>query len=240
MPPEAKRTASPDSPEVLSRVHEGLDLVEIIARQMRRQLGPSVDVDEMAAYGREGLLRAARSFDPGKGVPFRRWANLRVRGAMIDGMRAGGGLPRRVYQKLRAMTAADHTYEAKQEELAASPPKTPEEAEAHLKDSLASAAMAMALGFLTMSSGDALDRVGDERELQDEEVARKQLVAKVRAAIEERPEQEKKLLLRHYFDDVTMEEAATELGLSKSWASRLHARAIEGVVKALKRADVTI
>ncbi len=236
MPPDAKLK---DSPEILSRVHEGLDLVEIIARQMRRQLGPNVDVDEMVAYGREGLLSAARSFDASKGVPFRRWANLRVRGAMIDGMRSGGGLPRRVYQKLRAMTAADQTYSAKHEELAAAPPNSPEAAEAQLKDSLANAAMAMALGFLTMASGDALDYVGDRHELQDEEIARKDLVAKIRAAIEERPEQEKKLLLRHYFDDVTMEEAGAELGLSKSWASRLHARAIEGIVKSLKRANIS-
>lgn len=236
MPPSARPA---DSPETLARVHEGLDLVDMIAKQMRRQLGPAVDLDEMRAYGREGLLSAARSFDVSKGVPFKRWANLRVRGAMIDGMRAGGGLPRRVYQKLRAMASADLTYGVKQEELAASPPNTPESADAQLKESLNQAAMAMALGFLTMSSGDALDRVGDQRELHDEEVARNELLALVRKAIEERPEQEKKLLLRHYFDDVTLEEAGAEMGLSKSWASRLHARAIEAVSKSLRRANIS-
>ena len=61
-------------------------------------------------------------------------------------------------------------------------------------------------------------------------------MARVREAIAERPEQERVLLTRHYFDDVTFEEAARELGLSKSWASRLHSRAIEGLARSLKRA----
>ena len=52
------------------------------------------------------------------------------------------------------------------------------------------------------------------------------------------PDQERTLIERYYFDDVTFDQAARELGLSKSWASRLHARAIEGVAKALKRSGI--
>ena len=58
----------------------------------------------------------------------------------------------------------------------------------------------------------------------------------MRAAIAERPETERVLLERYYFEGTTMEEAAG--GLSKSWASRIHARAISGVAKALQRARV--
>ncbi len=56
----------------------------------------------------------------------------------------------------------------------------------------------------------------------------------VRSAIAERPDAERHLLQRHYFEDVNFDEAARELGLSKSWASRLHARAIEGLARTLK------
>ena len=90
-----RRGATPtDPPEVLARVREGLDLVDLLARQMRRQIGASVQVDDLASAGREALVLAARGFDASRGVPFRRWANLRVRGAMIDAARSTG-LPRR-------------------------------------------------------------------------------------------------------------------------------------------------
>lgn len=229
MPPQ-------DPPEVVARIQEGLDLVDLLARQLRRQFGPHVQVDDLASQGREALLAAARSFDPERGVPFRRWANLRVRGAMIDAVRSQGNLPRRVYRKLRAMQAADLVHEAAAEEQSAAPPQSPEAAATALQDQLSSAAMAMALGFLAMKGDEALARAEDPDASPESQVSRAEIVSAVRAAIAERPEAERHLLERHYFDDVTFEEAARELGLSKSWASRLHARAIEGVAKSLKRA----
>jgi RNA polymerase sigma factor for flagellar operon FliA len=56
--------------------------------------------------------------------------------------------------------------------------------------------------------------------------------------VEKQPEAERHLLKRHYFDGITFDEAAKELSLSKSWASRLHARAIEGLTRELKRQKV--
>lgn len=221
-----------DSPEVLARVKEGLDLVDMLARQMRRQFGPHASVDDLASQGREALLAAARSFDPDRGVPFRRWVNLRVRGAMIDGVRQSGNLPKRVYRKLRALQDADFVHEAASEEQV---PATPEAADAKIGDQLGSAAMAMAVGFLAMRQTDALEAAKDPDHSPESNVGHAELLARVKEAIAERPEQERVLLTRHYFDDVTFEEAAKELGLSKSWASRLHARAIEGVARSLKR-----
>jgi RNA polymerase sigma factor for flagellar operon FliA len=225
----------PDSPEVLARLHDGLDLVDMLARQLRRQFGPYVQVDDLVSQGREALLAAARSFDPDRGVPFRRWANLRVRGAMIDAVRSHGSLPRRVYRKLRAVQAADRVHENAAEEQAAAPVTGAADADAKITDQLGTAAMAMAIGFLSMRSGEALDRARDTKESPEEAVANAELLDRIRALIAERPEAERRLLERHYFEDVNFEETARELGLSKSWASRLHSRAIEGIAKALKR-----
>src|SRR5687768_4519957 len=127
-----------DSPEVLARVKEGLDLADILARQMKRQFGPHANIDDLASAGREALLAAARSFDPERGVPFRRWANIRMRGAMIETMRQQGRLPKRVYRQLRAIQAADFVHEAQAEEP---PPPSPEAADQKITDHLATAAM---------------------------------------------------------------------------------------------------
>jgi RNA polymerase sigma factor FliA len=228
----------PDSPEVLARIAEGLDVVDMVARQLRRQFGPYVRFDDLVSQGREALLSAARSFDTERGLEFRRWANLRVRGAMIDFVRSSGNLPRRVYRKLRAVQAADRVHEVAAEEQAAAPALTAEDADAKIADQLGTAAMAMAIGFLAMRSGDALERVEDQGTSPEEAVGQAEILAAIRTAIAERPEAERHLLQRHYFDDVNFDEAARELGLSKSWASRLHARAIEGLARSLKNRGV--
>jgi RNA polymerase sigma factor for flagellar operon FliA len=227
-----QRTADP--PEVLARVNEGLEVVEHLARQMCRQFGPHVHADDLASQGREALLAAARTFEPDRGVPFRRWANLRVRGAMIDSVRQSGNLPKRVYRKLRALQAADRVHDGLAEDRAA-PPATAEAADAQLGDQLASAAMAMALGFLSMRRNEALEQAEDPDHSPESNVGHAELVGRVKAAMDGLPEQERRLLTRHYFDDVNLDEAARELGLSKSWGSRLHARGVESLTKALKR-----
>ncbi|MDB4937426.1 MAG: polymerase sigma factor for flagellar operon [Labilithrix sp.] len=237
-PPAPPAKPPPDSPEVLARLEDGLDLVDLLARQLRRQFGPYVTVEDLASQGREALLAAARSYDPDRAVPFRRWANLRIRGAMIDSVRVNGNLPRRVYRKLRALQAADRVHENAAEEQAAAPVTTDVDADAKIGDQLGTAAMAMAIGFLSMRSGDGLERAKDDRATPEEAVGNAELLARIREAIAERPEAERKLLERHYFEDVSFEETARELGLSKSWASRLHSRAIEAVAKAMKRGRI--
>ena len=227
-----------DPPEVLARLNEGLELVDILARHMRRQFGMHVMLEDLASQGREALLGAARTFDPDRGIPFRRWASLRIRGAMIDSVRQSGNLPKRVYRKLRALQAADLVHDAANEELAAAPPQTPEAADAKVGEQLASAAMAMALGFLTMGSGDAVERARDPDRSPESRVGHAEVLTRIREAIAQLPEQERTLLTRHYFEEVSFEEVARELGLSKSWASRLHARGIETIAKSFRRSGI--
>jgi RNA polymerase sigma factor for flagellar operon FliA len=225
---------------VLARVHEGLPVVDKVARQMRRQFGAHVQLDDLVSQGREALLGAARSFDPDRQIPFTRWATLRIRGAMLDGARQNGNLPKRVYRKLRAVQAADSVHDAALEEQAAAPAGSAEAADAKLADQLGTAAMAMAISFLAMRRSESMVHAEDPDHSPESNVGRAELLEKIKGAIAERPEQERRLLTRHYFDELTFEEAAKELGLSKSWASRLHARAVEGIARSLKKARVEV
>ena len=228
----------PGSADVLAEqiekaVAEHIDLVPVIARQVARQIGRRVDVDDLASAGREGLLGAARTFDPTRGIPFRRWANLRIRGAIIDALRTQSGIPRSVYAKVRAMQSSNEVREALAEEDAAAPAATPEAADARVRDHLAALATSMALAFLNTATQALEDAQDDRSESPEEQVARAELAARVRDAIRERPEAERRLLERHYFDGLTLEAAGREQGLSKSWASRLHARAVAAIGKRL-------
>ena len=94
-----------DESETLRRFEETLDLVEIVARQVGRVIGGAVELDDLRSFGREGLLDAARRYDPSRGVPFRGYANYRVRGAIFDGVRKMSRLPRRVHERLAGLSA---------------------------------------------------------------------------------------------------------------------------------------
>jgi RNA polymerase sigma factor for flagellar operon FliA len=225
--------APADAPETVARIHEGMKLVEMLAHQLRRQLG--VDLDDLRSAGHEGLVQAARSFDASVGVPFRRWANLRVRGAMIDAVRSQGGLPRRVYARIRAIEAGDRVSEAAAEEETAKPTTTAKDADDRLSTYLAGIATAMAMGLLAEAIAPGATDALDPALSAEDQLASHEIIQRVRQAIERQPDAERHLLQRHYFDGITFDEAAKELGLSKSWASRLHARAIESLARDLKR-----
>jgi RNA polymerase sigma factor for flagellar operon FliA len=224
--------ARADSPEVLARFESELDLVDLLARQVGRTVSLSVTLDDLRSFGREGLLRAAQTFDESRGVPFRRWANLRVRGAMIDGIRQWGHLPRRVYRQLRAMESADRVLEELDEKDSNSPVSSAEAADVRLSQFLAGMASAMALGLVASHGPDEPDP--DERARTPEQiVGDAEILERIRAIVQTLPEKERLLIEQYYFADMTLDDAAASLGLSKSWGSRLHARAIENIARAL-------
>lgn len=225
-------------PSLDELVREGLPLVELLARQLKRTLRVSMPVEDLESAGREALFAAARGFDPKHGVPFRRYANLRVRGGMLDWIRSNGSVPRKVYARVRALEAVDHVEASFSEHRETERPASAQAADAEIGDFLAKAATAAALGFMSMRPIEDASEVAETSEGAFDRVARTQLAEAIQAAIAERPEEERHLLKRHYFDGIPFDEASRELGLSKSWGCRIHARALEGIAKYIKRNKV--
>lgn len=232
--------SSPEiSPAALERFHSALDLVEIVAHQLRRSMGKSLDLQELMALGREGLLRAAMRFDESREVPFRAYAGYRVRGAMIDGMRQMSYLPRRIHQRAKVLEAANRFSEGlAQDELTGARMGSPADAERILDEHLAGMATAMAVGLVAQpvlgedGEKDTVARV----ETPEEAVSSSQMRALLDEHIGALPKEEQELVRRHYFEGERFDHVAEELGLSKSWASRLHSRAIARLAKRLRGA----
>jgi len=226
-----------DSSDVLDRFHGSLDLVEQIARQVRRSVGHGLELDELVSFGREGLLEAARRFDATRGVPFRAYAAFRVRGAIIDGVRSLGRLPRRAHERLRAIDAAGRVSEGAAEDvLGVAPRGNARDAERALDAHLAALATAMAVGLVSEAAAgeDGEPTPLDARSSPEEALGRAELLAVVREAIGSLPHEEAELVRRHYLEDERFDRVAADLGLSKSWASRLHTRAIQRLATKLK------
>jgi RNA polymerase sigma factor for flagellar operon FliA len=202
-------------------------------------LGRRSEFEELRSYGQEGLLLAARRFDPSQEVPFRAYATYRVRGAMIDGIRKSAQLPRRVHEKLRMINAADSYSESATPDATAEAAAggTRADAQRRLDDHLARMATAMAAGMVARTAiGEDGELTGVSNERSPEEaLEHEQLRALLKAQVDELPEQEAELVRRHYFEGERFDHVAAELGLSKSWASRLHTRAIGRLTKRLRQ-----
>ena len=220
-----------DSPEVLELFHSGLGLVDVIARQVARSVGPTIEYDDLVSAGREGLLHAARRFDAARGVPFLAYASLRVRGAIGDGVRQMSHLPRRAYERLAALeAAAEVSAGAAERTFADGAIADPAAARRALEEHLSSMAMAAGIGIAVETRGETDGGDGSP----EEALARAELLHIVRGALTEFDADEQKIIQRHYFQGERMEEIAHDLDMSKSWASRLHTRAIERLTKRLR------
>lgn len=227
-----------DEAEALRLFQESLDLVDVLARQVGKVVGSTVELEELRSFGREGLLDAARRFDPTRGVPFRGYANYRVRGAIYDGVRQLSRLPRRTHERLNGLAAAAGVSEGALEDVSAGsvPGAGPVEADAALADHLAALATAMAVGLVaTPVRGEEGGRTTLDTSLDPEAAyAEAELLQVVRRALDDLPHEEAELVRRHYLEGERFDHVAADLGLSKSWASRLHTRAMSRLSKRLR------
>jgi RNA polymerase sigma factor for flagellar operon FliA len=98
-------------------------------------------------------------------------------------------------------------------------------------------AAALAVGLIAPSAeGEDGERVQvSTADSPEDAVARAELLAHVRAMIDSLPAEEAELVKRHYLEGERFDQVAQSLGLSKSWASRLHTRAMQRLSKRLRR-----
>lgn len=227
-----------DSREVLERFNTALDLVDTIAAQLGKKLGRIVEHDDLLSFGREGLLDAARRYDESRGVPFRVYASFRVRGATYDGVRRMAALPRGVYQKLAGFEAQSLTSDGEAAYVFAEHGVTraPEEMDQVLADHLAGMAMAAVLGLIADRDGEGRgsEQSWDDTPNPEQEFANAELLHRIRQELTGLDAEEREVVRRHYFEGERLENVAQDLNISKSWASRLHTRALARLGKRLQ------
>lgn len=202
------------------------ELVDRVVRRLVSELDLSCDQDDLRGYGFQGLLEAKQRFEADRGVRFSTFAYYRVRGAVIDGVRSQGFLKRRAYAKLKAFEAADNVAESCAEAHADKPLASITARATQIDDVLAKVSAA----YMIAAVGQ--DRIEDES-TPETLLSGAEEQSVVKRGLARLPEKERSLLEAVYFDGVTIEQAGERLGLSKSWASRLHAKALERMRKSL-------
>ncbi|HEY4060010.1 MAG TPA: sigma-70 family RNA polymerase sigma factor [Kofleriaceae bacterium] len=212
-------------------VEKHLDLANKAARMVFPRVKQHVEFDELVALGTIGLAEAAERFDPARGVPFGAFAWYRVQGAIVDGLRKATNLPRRVWLQLVALrAAADYLENRGERDLGAQQRGTPPASGADALAAAKSAMSAIKTMYLTSLEGlneaTGFDPASDHRD-PNEQIDAHRLGARIRAAIAQLPERERALVTKHYFEGKNLLEAGAELGISKSWASRMHSQIVE-------------
>jgi len=212
-------------------VEQHLDVAKKAAHMIFPRVREHVELDELIALGNAGLAEAAHRFDPAKGASFSTFAWYRVQGSIVDGLRKASHLPRRTWAKLVALRAANDFLEhrAERETGAAQQgvkPAEGAEALAQVKSELA-AIRTMYVTSLEAMQDKGFDRLDEATPSADQAIDSGRASLKIRAAIDRLPEKEQALMKKHYWEGKNLLEAGVELGISKSWASRLHAQAVE-------------
>lgn len=225
-------------------VDANVPFVRSIASKIKDQLPREIEFDDLYNYGMQGLLEAAERYDRRHGVTFQTFAYYRVRGAMFDGLRNMGWLPRHEYARLRfEERAAAYLSNLTEREAGAATGGGGELsalAVVNIEDEVRQVAEALggvAAIFVTTMEGqkERGDVATGMTPAPQAEIERQERDVAVEAALKELPDKERRLLQLYYFEDRPLEEVGKIMGLSKSWSSRLHARAIDLLKDALKR-----
>jgi RNA polymerase sigma factor for flagellar operon FliA len=220
-----------DQAERARLVESHLDVSRKAAAMIYPRVREHMEFEELVALGNVGLADAASKFDPTRGASFSTYAWYRVQGSIIDGLRKQTNLPRRVWAKLVALRAAGDYLEnrAERDQGAAQKGTAPAQG-ADALAAIKSAMSAIRTMYVTSLEGmreGGFDAPDTTTPSADDRLDSGRIGAIIREAIAALPERERALVTKHYWEGKNLLEAGAELGISKSWASRLHAQAVE-------------
>ena len=222
-------------------VEQFVPLVKRMAHHLLARLPASVQVDDLVQAGMLGLMDAAGRFEEGQGAQFETYASQRIKGAMLDELRANDWMPRGVRRAQRDIEKAI----GKLEHRLGRPPSEAEVAKemrltlAEYQNMLADARGAQLIHFdngddgedgdsfldrhLADASGDPLEKVKDAR-------FKRALVG----AIDLLPERERMLMGLYYEQELNFREIAAVMGVTESRVCQLHSQAVARIRVRLK------
>jgi RNA polymerase sigma factor for flagellar operon FliA len=212
-------------------------LVKYVASRVAVGLPANIDQADLISYGIFGLIDAIDKYDRDKGVKFETYAMSRIRGAIIDELRAIDWVPRSVRAKARSVEKAYTSLENKLKR----PPsdaEIAEELEISMDDLTAiytqlSTVSLIALDELMTVDGDKGDRMSLVDTLEDtkttgpmEAFESEEMKNILIQAINKLPEREKVVVTLYYYEGLTLAEIGQVLGVTESRICQMHTKAV--------------
>jgi RNA polymerase sigma factor for flagellar operon FliA len=214
-------------------------LVKYVASRVATGLPASVEQADLVSYGMFGLIDALTKFEPGRGNKFETYAIPRIKGAIIDELRAMDWVPRSVRFKAREIEKAHTDLES----MLKRQPTEQEMAERlgisrrelHDVVSQVSFVSVLALDELVSVGGDRTGQVSLVETLADRGidptsgVESQETRGMLAAAINDLTEREKIVVTLYYFEGLTLAEIGEILGVTESRVCQIHTKAVGGL-----------
>jgi|SRR5262245_13034993 RNA polymerase sigma factor FliA len=214
-------------------INETLPLIRHIAHRVATRLPSSVEIRDLINAGVLGLLDAVDKFEPERKVKFKTYAEVRIRGAILDSLRNLDWAPRSLRKKSKDL---ERMYAELSQKLGR--PATDEEVSEAMGENLDGFyALIDQLHGLTIGSFENLTD-GDDSDsylnyYPDDgsndpyvKFESNELTRLLIGAIDDLPEKERLVLSLYYYEEFTMKEIGALLGVNESRVSQLHTKAM--------------
>jgi RNA polymerase sigma factor FliA len=209
--------------------------VKYLAQRLACRLPASICLDDLISAGVLGLMDAIEKYDPTRGTTFKSYAEVRMRGAMLDALREWDWVPRSVRQKERMLTQAYAALERQQgrpagdEDVAAVLGLDLDTFNTWLTDVRGVSVVSLERPLELDPDEEAsttLARLADDTPGPLQLAETQDLKRYLAAAIDQLPAREKVVLSLYYYEELTMHEIGQVLELTLSRISQLHTKAI--------------
>ncbi len=240
----ASPTSTPDAdavepPEPFDRnnreqiIKDYVPLVKFVAHRIASRLPSHVELDDLINSGILGLMDAIEKFEPARNIKFKTYAELRIKGAILDGLRDLDWVPRSLRRKKKDIEGAYHSLEqqmgraATDEEVAVHLGMPLEELHKNLDD-LKGVTLGTFVEVGEDGEGESLISFVPDPDAEDpHQIFQSSEIKEIlRDAMDVLPKKEKFVTQLYYFDELTMKEIGTLLNITESRVSQLHTKAM--------------
>ncbi len=211
-------------------------LVKYVAGRLGSGLPAHVEEGDLVSYGLLGLIGAIERYDPDRDVKFETYAIARIKGSIIDELRALDWVPRSVRARARDIERAVAELESKlgrapnDDEIAGKLGLTEDELEDSLTEISRSSIAALDELWTVSAGGDQIALIDTIEDTQGPEPQTALQATELREAMADAiarlPEREKLVVTLYYYEELTLREIGEVLGVTESRVSQLHTKAI--------------
>lgn len=207
-----------------------ISLVKAIAGRLYNTYNAHVEYDDLVGYGVIGLLDAIEKYDYNLGNKFETYANIRIRGSIVDQLRSLDWIPRSMRQKYKLLEKATkklqnvHGMDIKDEDLAKEMSLSMKEL-SELMHQVSTFSVVSLDEKISENSNISIqeDRKEETPEAQLMDIETKRMLKEM---IGKLPEKEQRIIELYYYSELTYKEIAKIMSISESRISQLHTKAI--------------
>jgi RNA polymerase sigma factor FliA len=211
-------------------------MIKYVANRIAMRLPPHIEVDDLISVGVLGLMDAISKYDSSRGAKFKTYAEFRVRGAILDELRALDWVPRSIRQKASAVEKVVRSLESKLNRLPEDD-EVAKEMDMSLDQFYRTIDETKSVPVFSLEDLGIAKESGEQQSLLDclagkadadpqtqiRLVELKEIIAK---AIDTLPEKERLMVSLYYYEELTMKEIGAVLDITESRVSQIHSKAV--------------